>query len=145
MLDKHKFFKQFLLDKHKFFKQFLLDKHKFLKQFSKLQTTISENTLIIGKLFSHGSTKIDGKFNGELISEHGLIVSETGEVFSNVKTENAVIAGVFKGVIVSTGQVEITSCGKFNGNIVQKKESVIIDEGGQFKGGKIILNDAEIY
>ncbi len=58
-----------------------------------------------------------------------------------VKIEDAVISGYFKGDIHSSGQVEITSTGRFIGNLIQDKTLLTIEKGGLFKGKSIAIDD----
>ena len=82
-----------------------------------------------------GSVKINGKVTGDIISNDAITVGKFGDVESNIKTKDAVIAGNYKGDMIATGVVEIKSTGKFTGNITQKNgSSLMIEKGGVFKG-----------
>lgn len=108
-------------------------------------TIIAEGVKIEGKLQSPGSIRIDGTVNGDIVVERELIVGKEGEVEANVKTENAVIAGLLKGDMIASGEVEITSTGKFIGNLTQKEALLTIDKGGLFKGESIISENKDIF
>ena len=108
-------------------------------------TIIAEGVKIEGKLHSPGSTRIDGTVVGEIISEKELIIGKEGEVEANAKTMNAVIAGKFKGEMTASGEVEITSTGKFIGNLTQKDALLTISKGGLFKGESIISEKQETF
>ena len=49
---------------------------------------------------------------------------------SNIKTKDAVISGSFKGKMTASGEVEITSSGKFIGNLTQRSGHFSINKGG---------------
>jgi cytoskeletal protein CcmA (bactofilin family) len=112
---------------------------------SKTLTIIAEGVKIEGKIYSKGSTRIDGYVIGEIISEKEFIIGKEGKVEANVKTCNAVIAGSFKGEMISAGEVEITATGKFLGNLVQKDALLTISKGGLFKGESIISENQDIF
>jgi len=112
---------------------------------SKTLTVIAEGVKIEGKIYSKGSTRIDGYVIGEVISEKEFIVGKEGKVEANVKTCNAVIAGSFKGEMISSGEVEITATGKFLGNLIQKDALLTIAKGGLFKGESIISENQDIF
>lgn len=112
---------------------------------SKALTVIAEGVSIEGKIFSRGSTRIDGRVTGEIVSEKEFVVGKEGKVEASVKTTNAVIAGSFKGEMVAAGEVEITSTGRFVGNLIQKDALFTVSKGGLFKGESIISNDQEIF
>ena len=112
---------------------------------SKTLTVIAEGVIIEGKLYSRGSTRIDGRVTGEIVSEKELTIGKEGKVEATVKTANAIIAGTFKGEMISSGGVEITSTGKFTGKIIQKDAMLTVSKGGLFKGESIISDDQEIF
>lgn len=106
---------------------------------SKSTTIIGQDVKIDGKLNLNGSVKINGKVKGEIESNDMIIVGKLGNVESNIKAKNAIIAGNFKGDMTATGMIEIKSTGKFIGNIKQKKGSyLMIEKGGLFKGKSTI-------
>ena len=87
---------------------------------NKTLTIIGEGVIIEGSLYSPGTTRIDGKVTGEIIAENEIVIGKEGKVEAKVKTNNAVIAGTFIGDMIVSGEVEITSTGKFSGNLTQK-------------------------
>jgi cytoskeletal protein CcmA (bactofilin family) len=106
---------------------------------SKSVTVIGEDVIIDGKLTFKGSVKINGKVTGDIISNDVITVGKFGDVESNIKTRDAVIAGNYKGDMIATGVIEIKSTGKFTGNITQKNgSSLMIEKGGIFKGKSIV-------
>lgn len=112
---------------------------------SKTLTVIAEGVRIEGKIYSPGSARIDGTMRGEIISGKELVVGKEGHVEANIKTTNATIAGYFKGDMIASGEVEITSTGKFVGNLIQKDALLTVSRGGVFKGESKISDNAEIF
>ena len=112
---------------------------------SKTLTIIAEGVKIEGKIYSKGSTRIDGYVIGEIISEKEFTIGKEGKVEANVKTCDAVIAGSFKGEMISAGEVEITATGKFLGNLIQKDALLTVSKGGLFKGESIISENQDIF
>ncbi len=123
----------------------MLNKKGFDTTSAKTLTIIAEGVKIEGKIFSLGSTRVDGKFTGEIISEKDFIIGKEGFVEATVKTTNAVIAGNFKGQMVASGEVEITPTGRFEGKLFQKNALLVISKGGLFKGESIISDNEEIF
>jgi cytoskeletal protein CcmA (bactofilin family) len=110
---------------------------------SKSVTVIGEDVKIDGKLHFKGSVKINGKVTGDIVSNDVITVGKFGDVESNIKTRDAVIAGNYKGDMVATGLIEIKSTGKFIGNITQKNgSSLMIEKGGIFKGKSVVQQSA---
>lgn len=104
---------------------------------------IAEGVKIEGTLNFPGSVQIDGEVVGDIKSGGTLTISENAKVQSNIKTTDAIIAGYFKGDIQASGQVEITSTGRFIGDLIQGKTLLTIEKGGVFKG-KSITTKAKI-
>ena len=107
---------------------------------SRTVTVIGEDVMIEGKLHFNGSVRINGKVTGDIISNDLITVGKFGDVESNIRTRDAVIAGNYKGDMVATGVIEIKSTGKFTGNITQENgSSLMIEKGGVFRGKSIVL------
>lgn len=101
-------------------------------------TIISDGVKIDGKLSFAGSAKIDGEVTGDIKSDETLTISRNAKVKANINTKNAVISGYFEGVMHASGQVEITSTGRFIGDLIQERSLLTIEKGGLFKGKSII-------
>ncbi|MBN1298444.1 MAG: polymer-forming cytoskeletal protein [Actinobacteria bacterium] len=111
---------------------------------SKTLTIIAEGVQIEGKIISQGSTRVDGIVNGEIISDKEFIVGKEGKIKATVRTANAIISGNFEGEMIASGEVEITSTGRFIGKLFQKEALLTISKGGLFKGESIISDNKEI-
>ena len=101
-------------------------------------TVIADGVKIEGKFYSPGTTRIEGNVTGDIESGGRLTIGKDGKVESNIKTKDAVIAGVFKGEMLASGEVEITSTGKFEGNLIQNDPRLMISKGGVFQGNSIV-------
>jgi cytoskeletal protein CcmA (bactofilin family) len=86
-----------------------------------------------GKLIFKGTVRIDGKFNGEIISNDILIIGEGAEVQARIQAGTVIVkGGTVIGDITATDLVEIHSPGRLKGNITAK--SLYIDKGVVFEG-----------
>ena len=101
-------------------------------------TVIADGVKIEGKFYSPGATRIEGIVTGDIESAGILTIGRDGRVESNIKTKDAIIAGDFKGEMLATGEVEITSTGKFEGNLTQSDPLLVISKGGIFRGNSIV-------
>ena len=106
---------------------------------------IEEGVGIEGRIYSPRPIQIDGRVVGEIISKKELVIGKEGKVRANIKAKNAIIEGDVTGNIISSGEVRITPTGKMIGNIIQRDISLIIDDGGLFKGENIIVYNTEIF
>lgn len=105
-------------------------------------TVIAEGVKIEGKLFAKGATRINGIVMGSINSENVLTIGKNGKVESNIKAKDVIIAGSFKGKLTASGEVEITSSGRFVGDLIQKGGHFSINRGGLFSG-RCIIEDSE--
>jgi len=92
-----------------------------IKEAEKVNTVLSDTTSFNGIMKFKTSLKINGKFNGEIISEGFLIVGEGATVKANIKADSVVIAGEVKGNVEARERLELLSTGKLYGNIKTKK------------------------
>jgi cytoskeletal protein CcmA (bactofilin family) len=87
-----------------------------------------KGTIKFGKVM-----KIEGKFEGELISNEGeLIVGKTGEIKANVKVKNATIEGRVDGNILASEKVELKQKAHLIGDL--QARTLVIEEGVIFVG-----------
>ncbi len=108
-------------------------------------TIIAEGVEIEGKINCPGSLRIDGTAKGEISTGKDITVGKEGNVEANIRTTNATIAGTYKGNMIASGEVEITSTGKFIGNLTQKDALLSISKGGLFKGESVIASSSDVF
>ncbi len=97
-----------------------------------LLTVLGESASLEEKFTIGSSIQIECEVTGEINVEGRLVIGDKGIVRANVNTVNALIQGVYEGNMVATGNVEITSTGRFSGNI--ETDSLVISKGGLFNG-----------
>ncbi len=103
---------------------------------------ISECVKIEGTLNFPCSVKIDGEVSGDIKVGGCLTIGKNAKVEANIQTKDVIIPGYFKGEMHVSGQIEITSTGKFIGDLIQDNELLIIEKGGLFKGKSIMMSDS---
>ncbi len=96
-------------------------------------TNLTSDADIKGTIKFGEAMRIDGKFDGELITENGeLTVGKTGSVKANVKVKNAVIEGRVDGNIKASDKVELKQKAQLIGDLQAK--ILVIEEGVVFVG-----------
>lgn len=100
--------------------------------FGKVSGFIDKDTEIVGDIRFKDSFRIDGKFNGKIISGSSLIIGETGDVEADIEVGSISINGRVKGSMTATKLIEIFSQGRVTGKLVTPK--LIIEEGAFFQG-----------
>lgn len=97
-----------------------------------VEAFLGKNTSFEGKMGFEGMARLDGKFDGEIVSGDILIIGETATVNAEVNVSTLAIDGEVSGNVSATGKIEIHSTGKLYGNITTP--ILVIEEGGLFDG-----------
>jgi len=96
-------------------------------------TNLTSDVEIKGTIKFSSILKIDGKFEGEMITDDGeLIVGKTGSIQANVKVKNAVIEGHVDGNVIASEKVELRKQAQLIGDL--KARTLVIEEGVVFVG-----------
>ncbi len=85
-----------------------------------------------GQIFAKGTIRIDGKIEGNVSSEEGVIIGDKGQVKGNISAKSVIISGRVTGNVSSTKRLEITPSGQLQGDIHTPR--LAIAEGVVFKG-----------
>lgn len=91
------------------------------------ETTLGHGVVFRGKMEFKTLLRIDGHFEGELISEGKLVIGPTGVVKSNVKLREAIVEGYIEGNMDVDERIELRGDAQVHGDIQTKFLSV--DEG----------------
>ncbi|MCP5005083.1 MAG: polymer-forming cytoskeletal protein [Planctomycetes bacterium] len=114
----------------------IVEKHQPRKE-SKMSddtiTKITQDVEINGTIKFDKALRIDGKFEGEMITDQGeVFVGKTGGIKANVKVKNATIEGRVDGNIIATERVELKHKAQLLGDL--KARTLVIEEGVVFVG-----------
>lgn len=85
-----------------------------------------------GQLTVKGTIRIDGKIEGNVTSEEGLVIGEKGVVKGNLSAKTIIISGKVTGNASGSKRLEITPTGQLQGDI--RAPRLVIAEGVVFKG-----------
>ncbi len=85
-----------------------------------------------GELEFEDTMRIDGRFNGKIMSKNELIVGESATIEGDVHVGSIAISGTVIGKIIATQRVEIHRNGKVHSDI--DTPALIIEEGAIFQG-----------
>ena len=101
------------------------------------ETTLGEGVTFRGELTFERLLRIDGTFEGELISKGKVIVGPKGQVKANLNLREAIIEGKVEGNITVEERLELRGEASVHGDITAKLLSV--DEGVTMCG-RVIVN-----
>lgn len=96
------------------------------------ETTLGEGVSFRGELSFERLLRIDGSFEGELLSQGKVIVGPRGKVKANLHLREAIIEGEVIGNIEVQEKLELRAEAKVIGDITAK--SLTVDEGVQITG-----------
>ena len=102
------------------------------KQEGDLKAYLGADAIFKGALNFSGVVRIDGKFEGKVITKDTLIVGETGELTAEITAGTVVCKGRINGTIQATQRIEIHSKSQVVGNI--KSPSLCVEVGALFDG-----------
>ncbi len=91
-------------------------------------TNLTSDTNVKGTIKFAEAIKIDGNFEGELITDNGeLVVGKTGNVKANVNVRSAVVEGRFDGNIKASDKIKLKQNAHLIGDLQTK--ALVIEEG----------------
>jgi cytoskeletal protein CcmA (bactofilin family) len=107
-------------------------KNKINIETKKIDTVIGKETSMKGTLEAKGIIRIEGAYEGEIITQSDIIVGENAVVKANVKCSNITLAGRLEGKITAGNKFDIRSSGVMLGDVSAAVLSV--EEGAFFSG-----------
>ncbi len=89
---------------------------------------LASDVEVKGTIKFDGTMRIDGRFDGEMITDKGdLVVGTTGIVNATVKVSSAVIEGRVGGKIIASNKVELKQKSHIIGDLQTK--TLVVEEG----------------
>ena len=85
-----------------------------------------------GTLAYEGSMRIDGRMEGEIITDGSLVVGEGGIVRADIKAGVVVCGGTIEGNVIAKERVQLLAPSTMTGMV--RTPLLIIEEGAQFNG-----------
>lgn len=108
------------------------EKTDMKKNDAQIKAYMGEDTIFNGLLNFTGTVRIDGKFEGQVITEDTLIIGETGHLTAEISAGTVICMGYVEGTVMATQKIEIHSTSKVVGSI--KSPALHIELGGVFDG-----------
>ncbi len=104
-------------------------------------TRISAGTEIQGALVSNSDIRIDGVFEGDLVTSGKLVLGEKAVIKGNVMCNSADIWGTIEGTFTVGDIVTFRSGSSFDGSL--KTIRICIEMGAEYSGDCTIIDEAE--
>lgn len=112
-----------------------------IKAGEKITTTLGKETVFSGTMKFSRSLKIDGRFEGEIVSSGFLYIEEGAEVNANITVKSIVVGGIVHGNIDAADKVEMLDTGQVYGNVRTAK--LKIADGVVFEGKCEMIKDPD--
>lgn len=96
------------------------------------QSVITSEVEIKGVIKSAGSVRMDGKLDGDLVSQGDSILGKTATMKGNISGSNVVIEGTINGTIVAKDKIEMKAAARITGDIKAKR--LAVEDGVTFIG-----------
>jgi cytoskeletal protein CcmA (bactofilin family) len=95
-------------------------------------TVIGADTTISGTLRAHGTVWIDGRVEGDVLTDGLLVIGEGAMVIGNVSAGSVICRGVIAGDIVAEEEVELLASASLSGTVraplLSVDDSVLFDD-----------------
>jgi len=101
---------------------------------------IGAGSIFHGRLAVTGKLHIEGKFQGEIITEGDVEVGPTGQAKTDVSTRKVIVAGTFIGNIQASEEVYVKQSGKVLGSITTPKLTL---EPGVVTSGNVTITSEQ--
>ncbi len=107
----------------------------------KVSTVLGKETAFSGVLEFQRPLQINGRFEGEIITEGILLIGEGAVVKANIKAGTVVVGGEVTGNIEARQKLEMLSSGRVYGNV--KTAKLQIADGVVFDGNCEMIEDSD--
>jgi len=97
-----------------------------------IKAYMGKDTVFKGSLTFDGTVRIDGKFEGKVITEDTLVVGETGHLVAEISAGTVICMGRVEGTVIASKKIEIHSSSKVIGNV--QSPALYIELGGVMDG-----------
>ena len=108
------------------------EKENMKKYDEQIKAYMGKDTVFKGSLTFDGTVRIDGKFEGKVITEDTLIVGETGHLVAEISAGTVICMGRVEGTVIASKKIEIHSSSKVIGNV--QSPALYIELGGVMDG-----------
>lgn len=105
-----------------------------------IDTVIAEGITFKGDIFGDGAIRIDGKVEGNIELNKGIIIGENAETQGKLQADNIIVYGSHNGDL-ECKELYIMESGQINGNMLVNRFSV--EMGGKYTGN-LKMSDNEI-
>lgn len=97
-----------------------------------VHTLLGKGSEFEGKLTFEGQVRIDGKFNGQIVTKDVLVIGDGARVNAEIQAGTVIINGTVEGNVRATTLIELKQPGRIKGNL--ETPALSMDRGVIFEG-----------
>jgi cytoskeletal protein CcmA (bactofilin family) len=108
-----------------------------------ISTILGHDCKFTGDIDAKGSVRVDGEFEGKILSSDSVIVGKGGQVRGEIHAAHAVVSGTVEGNVFAKKKVELESGARLIGDV--ESVSLVIEDGVFFEGRSKMRKDGDPY
>ena len=108
-----------------------------------ISTILGNDCKFTGDVDAKGTIRIDGEFDGKIVSTDSVIVGNSGVVKGEVHAAHAMVSGTVEGNIFAKKKVELQSGSRLIGDV--ESMSLVIEDGVFFEGKSKMRKEGEAF
>ena len=102
---------------------------------------IDESCEMAGQLRFEATVHIDGRVEGEIEGQSGVVIGKTGRVRATIESDTVDVQGTVEGDIFARSKITLRGTARVEGAI--RSAGIVIEEGAQFIGPITIGSETE--
>lgn len=103
-----------------------------------VHTLLGKGSEFEGKLTFEGQVRIDGKFNGQIITKDVLVIGDGARVQAEINAGTVIINGTVEGNVRASQLIELHAPARVKGNL--ETPALTMDRGVVFEGSSKMEN-----
>jgi cytoskeletal protein CcmA (bactofilin family) len=108
-----------------------------------VSTILGNDCKFTGDVDAKGTIRIDGEFDGKIVSSDSVIVGSSGIVKGELHASHAMISGTVEGNIFAKKKVELKAGSRLIGDV--ESMSLVIEDGVFFEGKSKMRKEGEAF
>ena len=114
-----------------------------VEQQGAISSILGKDCKFSGDVDAKGTIRIDGEFNGKIVSSDSVIVGKGGIVKGEIHAAHTLVSGTVEGNVFAKKKVELESGSKLIGDI--ESVSLVIEDGVFFEGMSKMRKEGETF
>ena len=102
------------------------------KDDAELKAYMGEDAVFNGSLTFEGTVRIDGRFEGQVVTKYTLIIGESGRIIADINAGIIICKGKVEGNLIASQRIELHSASQVVGTV--KTPSLFVEVGGILDG-----------